>query len=61
MTKNVNIACRECGKPMVIRTNRENGSEFMGCSNWPRCTHSEPLPAYVEQIRAGAAQLPGFN
>jgi ssDNA-binding Zn-finger/Zn-ribbon topoisomerase 1 len=55
------IACPECGKPMLPRTNRENGSEFLGCSQWPKCTATQPLPAYVAMLRQGAPTLPGFD
>ena len=30
--------CPECGQPLTQRTNRNNGSEFLGCSDWPNCT-----------------------
>jgi restriction system protein len=32
-----NIACPRCGETMVRRTARANGSEFLGCSGFPRC------------------------
>lgn len=47
---------------LVERTNQSNGSTFLGCTGWPdRCTHTEPLPAYVILKRQGAAVLPGFE
>jgi ssDNA-binding Zn-finger/Zn-ribbon topoisomerase 1 len=47
---------------MVIRTNKANGSEFLGCTGWPdECTETMKLPAYVEVIRAGGQALPGFE
>jgi hypothetical protein len=55
------VRCEACGHHMVVRTNRANGSEFMGCSTWPACVNTMPLPAYVEQIRAGGEPLPGFD
>ncbi|MFQ5494646.1 MAG: type I DNA topoisomerase [Phycisphaerae bacterium] len=39
------IACSECGKPMLIRTGRTG--PFLGCSGYPKCRHSEPLPEGV--------------
>jgi hypothetical protein len=32
-----------CGKPMVVRTRRADGSRFYGCSNFPRCRHTRPI------------------
>jgi hypothetical protein len=57
---------------LVERPNRVNGSRFLGCTNWPvredpvtgltvGCDHTEPIPAYVQLIRSGAAQLPGME
>ncbi len=35
--------CRECGGNLVIRRSRK-GSRFVGCSNYPDCTNTYPLP-----------------
>lgn len=37
-------ACPDCGKPLVIRTNSATREPFLGCSTWPSCRHTEPLP-----------------
>lgn len=29
--------CPKCEEEMVVRTNRSNGNQFWGCSNYPRC------------------------
>ncbi len=34
--KNTTV-CSRCGSAMVLRKNRQNGEEFYGCSNYPRC------------------------
>ena len=34
--------CPECGSPLVIRLGRYG--KFIGCSAWPKCTHTEPVP-----------------
>jgi len=55
--------CREEGRgsvKLIVRTNRDNGTQFLGCPNWPACTHSEPIPEHVKMEAAGAARLPGF-
>jgi hypothetical protein len=41
-------SCPACGKPMVLRTARKGpnaGSQFRGCSGYPECTATLPLPA----------------
>lgn len=49
------------GHDMVIRKNKETGHEFLGCSQWPSCNHTEPLPMDIIMRRKGAATLPGFD
>jgi DNA topoisomerase-1 len=39
------IPCDECGEPMVIRTGRTGA--FLGCSKYPKCKNSKPLPEGV--------------
>jgi ssDNA-binding Zn-finger/Zn-ribbon topoisomerase 1 len=53
--------CPKCGRPMVVRQNRANGSRFMGCSNYPICRETAPIPTYALLIAQGAAVLPGFE
>lgn len=35
--------CADCGEPMAIRENKEDGSKFWGCTAYPECTHTEPF------------------
>jgi restriction system protein len=38
--------CRQCGKPMVLRTARQGaraGSQFWGCSGYPACKSTQPI------------------
>ena len=53
--------CQRCGKKLVVRTNGETGVEFLGCSEYPECTYSEPLPNDILMRRLGAPELPGFG
>ena len=54
--------CPGCQQGQLLeRENSHNGSHFLGCSRYPDCTHSEPLPAYLELLRQGAVQLPGME
>ena len=36
--------CPDCGHPLILRTNRQNGSQFLGCQDYPTCKHTEPVP-----------------
>lgn len=64
----VELRCPECGDGVLVeRVNSKTGGRFMACDNWvssdpPRgCQHTAPVPAFVYQLRAGAAPLPGFE
>jgi DNA topoisomerase-1 len=34
--------CPECGKPLVVKFGRRG--KFIGCSGWPACRYSAPIP-----------------
>jgi len=53
--------CPKCGAPRVERTNRATGIAFVGCSAWPACTFTTPLPPDEVMRRMGATPLPGFD
>ncbi len=39
-------ACRICGQPMVVRTAKQGpkaGSQFWGCSAYPKCKSTQPI------------------
>ena len=54
-------SCPQCRAPLVERTNRASGEPFLGCSSWPDCTFSTPIPEDVRMRRAGAMTLPGME
>ncbi len=54
-------ACPDCGRELVVRTNRRTGGDFLGCSGWPRCSYTEPIPQGLVMRRLGAPTLPGFE
>lgn len=33
-------ACHKCGANLIIRTRKDNGQEFYGCSLFPKCKFS---------------------
>lgn len=40
-------ACPRCGQPMVVRTAKRGpqaGSRFLGCTAYPKCQATAPLP-----------------
>jgi ssDNA-binding Zn-finger/Zn-ribbon topoisomerase 1 len=58
----VTLRCPDCPDGTLIeRVNKQNGGHFIGCSAWPECQHTEPVPAYLALIRQGAPQLPGMD
>ena len=56
-TTTITKACPDCGRPLVERTNHATGEPFLGCSQYPACKHSEPLPEAVRLRRAGARDM----
>ena len=61
LSRQIARRCPKCGGEMVLRTNKANGEPFFGCSEWPHCGFTEPVPEYVRLRQMGAAPLPGFE
>ena len=57
----VTKACPECGAPLVVRVNRTTDERFLGCTRYPDCRYTCPLPEHVKMQLAGASMLPGFG
>ena len=38
--------CPDCGGDLRIITSKKTGKRFIGCSNYPKCDRSYPLPQY---------------
>ena len=57
--------CPDCGGELVVRINRENGSEFLSCRNWrgpsEGCQHTEKVPESYRMRRMGHPTLPGLG
>lgn len=53
--------CPECGAPVDERVNRKTETPFWGCSTWPACDWTMPIPADEWMRRSGSARLPGFE
>jgi len=35
------IRCDKCGKPMVVKTTRKDGREFLACTGYPKCKNAK--------------------
>lgn len=65
MKEHIVKPCPRCGQPLEIKTNRETGSEFLGCSAFVSkragmvgtrvvgCGYTEPLPEAIKLRRQG--------
>lgn len=57
MSEHIVKPCPKCGQLLEIKRNRENGSEFLGCSRWKPggegCNYTEPLPETIKLRRQG--------
>ena len=53
--------CAACDFGMVVRTNSSSGENFLGCTRYPECKHTEPLPVDIMLRLSGAVTLPGFE
>jgi len=49
-----------CNGMLIIRQNGKTKQHFLGCENYPKCKHTEPLPEDVKMVAMGAKRLPGF-
>lgn len=38
--------CPDCGSDLKIITSKKTGKRFIGCSNYPKCDRSYPMPQY---------------
>jgi len=36
--------CDKCGSPMSTRKNKKDNSQFLSCTNWPKCNNTQSLP-----------------
>lgn len=52
-------ACPLCGagSNLVVRTNKSNGSQFLGCANWPECEYTEDIPESILMEIMGQPRL----
>jgi len=53
------LICEWCTPPpkLIVRTNRRNGGQFLGCPNWPLCYFTREIPEYLRLEIAGQPKL----
>lgn len=49
--------CPECGSSMVKRTNKTRGTQFWGCSNYPKCKGTIEIDHVISHIADMAVKL----
>ncbi len=49
--------CPKCGAKLIVRTNRENESQFLGCPRFPECDHTERIPESIRMRLSGHPTL----
>lgn len=57
--KEVDLRCPECSADtkLLIKTNRNNGSQFIGCRNFPDCTYTREIPEHLKMELRGYKRL----
>ncbi len=51
---NILGVCSKCGGNLAIKRSK-TGKSFVGCSNWPNCNNTYPLPQYAGIVPIGKA------
>ena len=51
--------CPNCGPSvkLIVKTNRHNHNQFLGCPNWPECNYTNPIPEDWKMRALGQAEL----
>ncbi len=53
------IACAECGRPMVVKNRRRGGGEFLSCSSYPECKNASDFERDGDKILVIKSEEPG--
>lgn len=53
------ILCPHCNPPrkLIVKTNKQNGGQFLGCPNYPNCNHTREIPEAWKMRAAGQVGL----
>ena len=55
--KETDIPCPTCGAKLIVKTNKANGNQFLGCPRWPECNYTRPIPESWKMRAAGQEEL----
>lgn len=57
--KETDLRCPNCSADtkLIVRTNRHNGSQFLGCPNYPTCRYTREIPEHVKMELQGYKRL----
>lgn len=57
--KPTDILCQKCddGTTLIVKTNRQNDNQFLGCPNWPECDYTRSIPEEWRMREAGQVGL----
>ncbi len=56
--KRLMVVCPDCDAPnLIVRTNRANDSQFLGCPNWPACKHTQAITQEIQMRLQGQPSL----
>lgn len=58
----VSVTCPHCGPTarLIVKESSINGSQFLGCPNYPTCRHAQEIPEDMKLELMGIQRLPGF-
>lgn len=57
--REVDLRCPECSADtkLLIKTNTHNGSQFLGCPNYPACRFTREIPESLKMELRGFQRL----
>lgn len=54
----IGTECPDCDGRLILRTNKRNGEQFWGCTNFPRCKHTQPITRELERWQRATVKHP---
>ena len=58
----VSVTCPQCGPTvrLIVKESSINGSQFLGCPNFPNCRYTQAISEDLKLKLAGYQKLPWF-
>ena len=55
----VKMGCPNCGiaTRLIVRVNSSTEEQFLGCPNWPKCSHTQNVPDHIWMKAQGQPEL----